>query len=260
MIDANEIARKLVQNQLKIVVAQFSAAYEALVQSEDQFLGKEDMLDPYLDLLEQIQLTAEYYFAEEMTNLEAFRAVCNMAGVPIVSIADKQHIPKLQAKDVNILNIHANVLGLTIKDVKTKVIELMDRVAPTGLNRQTIVAFTDSLARQYRLNSYHNFSHCLSVCQIFYYMWSVSPGIQKVINVDDMYIGCIASLCHDLGHRKIDSSSRPQQRVPLQDEPFLLAAVLEQERLGARPRLLGTPDYQAQSECLGMLRQKGRTP
>lgn len=207
----------MVGKQLKLLVTQFNAAYEALTENEEGFLGKEELLDPYIELVYQLQLSAEYYLAENLTNVEAFNAICGLAGVSPLEIINKLKFPKLKPEEVNILNIHANILGLTIRDVKTKVIELIDRVAPPSLSRTTISTFVDCLARQYRLNPYHNFTHCLSVTQIFYYMWSSSPGIQKVINVDEMYIGCLASLCHDLGHRKVYLRSWQKQQLPCQD-------------------------------------------
>jgi hypothetical protein len=257
VLSASERAKKITHNQLQIVVAQFKAAWEALSQPESDFFGKEELLDPYIDLLDNLQLSAEYYMAEDMTNVEAFKKTCELRGVKLLDIIEKQQIQKIQAKDINILNIHANILGLTIKDCKLKVVELLDRVAPSGVNRSTLRAFADCLARQYRLNSYHNFTHCVSVCQIFYYMWSVSPGIQRVINVDDMYIGCLASLCHDLGHRTLLSPSRQEQRVPRKGRALLLTSEPGQEHLGARPYFLGSSDHPSQGQRARVLRQTG---
>lgn len=203
MANAQQKVRKVLVSQLDFVVVQFAAAREVAFQGEKDLLDSSAILEPYFGILDQLELTAEYHLKESLTDFESFKLACQLSETPLLDVVERLDIKKVDACEVSILNIHANLLGLTVADVKKTLFNLLDRVAPTGVGRETLNFFLDAVARQYRINPYHNFTHCLSVSQVFYYMWSSSPKLQKLVNVDEMYIGCIACIGHDIGHRSI---------------------------------------------------------
>lgn len=187
-------------SQLQLAVDQFALAREAVEHSGQLLLNNEAMLDPYFRILDQLELTAEYHLKETLTDVEAFKLKCKLSGTHLVDVAERLNIKKVTASEVNILNIHINLLGLTISDVKATIFSLLDRSAPAQVKRKTLTNFIDHVAREYRINPYHNFTHALSVGQVFFYMWSSSPKLQRLLNVDEMYVGCLACIAHDIGH------------------------------------------------------------
>jgi hypothetical protein len=203
MAEAQQNGQKVVLSQLDLIVAQFAAAREIVVQGEDDLFDSAAILDPYTRVLDQLELTAEYHLKKSLTDFESFKLTCQLNGTPLLDVVEKLDVKKIDASEVNILNIHTNLLGLTIVDVKKTLFNLLDRVAPAEVSRKTLDTFLDAVARQYRINPYHNFTHCLSVSQVFYYMWSSSSKLQRLLNVDEMYVGCIACIAHDIGHRSL---------------------------------------------------------
>lgn len=176
---------------------------KTVLKSGSNMAFNKGVMESYLKMLDELELTAEYLLKEHKTDYEAFRVKCRLSNTPMIDIVNELQIERTDRESLNVLNIHANILGLTTSDCESLLFDLLDRVAPAKLERKLLKDFLKALAREYRLNPYHNFTHGLSVTQVFYYMWSSSARLQRCLNLDDVYVGCLASISHDVGHRNI---------------------------------------------------------
>ena len=70
------------------------------------------------------------------------------------------------------------------------------------ISDRTLKSFLQELLIVYNHVSYHNFSHGFSVFQVFHYFFKPSPALNRIFSYDEQFIGLIACLSHDLGHRK----------------------------------------------------------
>jgi hypothetical protein len=114
-------------------------------------------------------------------------------------------------EEFDFLNINSNILMLSITEIEAKAFELMCLIAPQSAEKQEIKSFVHHVSRGYPHNPYHSFTHAYAVMQVFYVFWHDSPQFQKCLNANDLFIGCVASLGHDIGHRKIiDNESRKE--------------------------------------------------
>ena len=82
----------------------------------------------------------------------------------MIDIVQQLVIPEAEAKDFNILNINFNILGLKTRDLKAKAVELFQLIAPEKVGKDTVAAFVHEVAKGYKINPYHSFSHGFSVC------------------------------------------------------------------------------------------------
>lgn len=101
-----------------------------------------------------------------------------------------------------ILDLNYPTLKLSTRELVSHQIEYFNRIAPQGLSESTISRFLGSVAGEYQANPYHNFAHACSVVQAYYFMWCSSPRIQEIIDLEEMFVGAVAAICHDVGHRK----------------------------------------------------------
>jgi hypothetical protein len=133
-------------------------------------------------------------------------------------------------EEFDVCNINSNILTLSITEIETKAFELLCLVAPETTEKQELKSFVHHVSRAYPHNPYHNFTHGYAVMQVFYVFWKESNQLQKFLNANDLFVGCVASLGHDIGHRKIiGNESRQEQRLlqrpgphPGQAEPLQL--------------------------------------
>jgi hypothetical protein len=117
-------------------------------------------------------------------------------------------------EEFDFLNINSNILTLSISEIEAKAYELMCLVAPQSAEKHELKAFVQQVSRGYPHNPYHNFTHGFAVMQVFYVFWMESPQLQRCLNANDLFVGCIASLGHDIGHRKImGNESWKEQRL-----------------------------------------------
>lgn len=88
-------------------------------------------------------------------------------------------------------------------------LQVPDRVLRTFLEEVLIV---------YNHVPYHNFSHGFAVFQVFNFFFEQSQFLNQIFSPDEKFIGLVACLSHDLGHRKSHqlaktTSSRPRRRT-----------------------------------------------
>lgn len=139
---------------------------------------------------------------ETQTDVETFKKKIQVLK-PGTTIDLVQHmtLARSDVRNFDLMNINFNLLGLGGNDMKLKTVEMFKRIAGEEIPESIIPRFVDEVYSGYKINPYHNFSHGFSVCQVFFYMWHMSPGLQKIANQADLYAGCVGSLCHDIGHR-----------------------------------------------------------
>ena len=63
-------------------------------------------------------------------------------------------------------------------------------------------SFLEEVLIVYNHVPYHNFSHGFAVFQMFNYFFEKSLLLNQIFSPDEKFIGLIACLSHDLGHRK----------------------------------------------------------
>lgn len=187
---------------LSFVQGQFTNAVDYISTVEDVDV-QERLLSPLVYSVSELKTAAEDTFKRDRLPKEAFLAKCAYTENPLIDILQRLEIRTESIHDLDLLNINFNILGLTPNELKVKSFDLFDRISPEKVSRDNIKVFIDEVEKGYRINPYHNFTHGFSVCQVFYYMWSVSPRLQKFMDVDEMYIGCVASFAHDLAHRSL---------------------------------------------------------
>jgi len=257
ILNADPEVRASQQKHLDFLKSQFANVVAFLATVED--VGThESLIRPLVHSVSELKVEVEHTYKQDKTPADAFLGKCKYTSTPVIDILQKLEIKTADPKDLDLLNIDFNILGVTPNKLMPKAFELFDRIAPDKVSRDTIRVFIDEVARGYRINAYHNLTHGFSVCQVFYFMWSVSPRLQKFLDVDEMYIGCVASFSHDIGHSSALSPSREKQPLPRQLEPLLRQVHSRQVCPRTHPRLQDPRDFQAKSEHARVLRQRGR--
>lgn len=200
ILSAEPQVKAIQEKHLQFLKTQFANVVAYLATVEDAGMH-ESLIRPLVHSVSELKIEVEHTYKQDKTPADAFLGKCKFTSTPVIDILQKLEIKTADPKDLDILNIDFNILGISPNNLKPKAFELFDRIAPEKVSRETIKVFIDEVARGYRINPYHNFTHGFSVCQVFYFMWSVSPRLQKFLDVDEMYIGCVASFSHDIGHR-----------------------------------------------------------
>lgn len=202
-------------SEVEFIEAQFKAALERFNLSPNKEFMRESILHPYIEMLNEVNVSVEYCMKLNKTDFEAFKEKCQIKHFELIDIVQNMVVPKASVEQFQIDNIDFNILGLTIKELQVKSAELLASMAPEKLCPKIIPIFVEEVCKGYRLNPYHNYTHGFSVAQLFRHIWTTSPSVQKFINKDEAFVGCIASLSHDIGHRKQTTQpSRKEQRFP----------------------------------------------
>lgn len=192
----------LFQSELQLIRQQFDEATTKLSSSTSTDSFKADLLKGHLHMLSELRDRVQNAVKQELTDTEAFNLLATHTKVDVIDIVSRNKVARADPKDFNnFLDINFNLLGLQVSDLKAKAIDHFTRIAPPTLDKHTIHTFVEEVAAGYQINPYHNFTHGFGVAQVFYYMWSISPGLQKLLDSDAMFVGCIAGLGHDIGHR-----------------------------------------------------------
>lgn len=190
------------KKDLDFIQKQFDEAVSTFSSSGSGDSFQANLLEGYLHLLSGVRDRVQDEVKTYLTDAEAFHLLAAKTKLNVIDILQSKKVAAADPKEFNnILDINFNILGLTVKDLKMKALEHFTRIAPPSLDRKVIQVFIDEVAGGYQINPYHNFTHGFGVAQVFYYMWSISPNLQKILDSDAMYIGCIAGLGHDVGHR-----------------------------------------------------------
>ena len=162
------------------------------------------ILNAYDGLLNETETT---WKKATQTDVEAFKQKTDLLRPgTMIDLVRRTDIPRSDVRNFDLMNINFNLLGLGGNDMKLKTVEMFKRVAGEDIAENMIPKFVDEVYSGYKINPYHNFSHGFSVCQVFFYMWHMSPGLQKMADQIDLFAGCVGSLCHDIGHRSFKVS------------------------------------------------------
>ena len=180
---------------------QFKRAVEYISKTSSPDIMCDCVLQPHMDMIRQLELAVENFMRDEtQTDFEAFKLKSLIYNKPLIDLTKEIKILRSDVREFDLMDLNFNILGLSISEIKLKAIELFKRISPEELHENIIPVFVNEVAKGYRVNPYHTFTHGFSVCQYFFYMRQISPKLQQIFQLGDLYVGCISSLSHDIGH------------------------------------------------------------
>lgn len=104
--------------------------------------------------------------------------------------------------DIDMTNINLPVFEFKLfKLVDSAMNQLSQVPISIDIPKHVLQNFITNCLIVYNHVPYHNFSHGFSVFQVFGFYFSKSQKLNKIFSKDEMFVGLIACLSHDLGHR-----------------------------------------------------------
>lgn len=115
-------------------------------------------------------------------------------------------------KDLKIKKPKLDIININLPIYEFKVKSLVDSAHQTLTSLQISLKIPNEVMRSfieeclivYNHVPYHNFSHGFSVFQVFHYFFKKSFLLNQIFSQDELFLGLIACLSHDLGHRKFN--------------------------------------------------------
>lgn len=160
--------------------------------------------------LKLLKKKAENEYLLAMSNTRAFHIKSWLKEIPLVKCYEEEFQTLENKLSVpNVLDIHSRVFEIPqhMLALESQRILAKTKTSP-HVSLHNIQNFVNQALRCYHPVAYHNFSHAFSVLQLFYHISQISPRIKKLLSPEQLYIGLVASISHDLGHRKSNKPGR----------------------------------------------------
>ena len=177
------------------------------------FLNQETKLTSLISLnnrMKTFKKQIENSQFNQYSNTRAFHMKAALKGIPLVLIYDKLfstleikgNFPDIMEINTQIFLYPVDMLVLTAEKV------LVQNKPSSSIKLETIQCFMQRVIESYNHVSYHHFSHGFSVMQMFYFMMNRAPDIGRLLSPEMKYAGLIATISHDLAHRKTNKPAR----------------------------------------------------
>ena len=191
---------KKYSDQYKLVCEDVEGCYK-------RFKGKADVnvmgiiLDEKNRMLKEAKRKQDNLHKMKLTDIEAFKLKFQRKKKKIIDICDRMVLSGFEVKeDFPMININVPIFCYSNNALVQHATRMLLECKPDHVNREIIPDLAYTVAINYNIVPYHNYTHAFSVAQVFFYMWSTSDTIKKYIDRDDFFIGLIACLGHDLRH------------------------------------------------------------
>ena len=107
--------------------------------------------------------------------------------------------------DFDISNINLPVFEYPLHILVNACLQRLESLnISVSVSRTSLQGFLNECLQMCNFVAFHNFSHCVSVFQTFNLLIGTSELLQQMLGRDDLFLGLIAALSHDLGHRKFN--------------------------------------------------------
>ena len=146
----------------------------------------------------------ENLYFKNMSNTKAFFIKSELKNYPLIILLDKMIQKKeTKANFPDFTDVNAKVYEYPQDILELEFQKILVKNNPSSeIKLEKINNFVSQIINNYNSVSYHNFSHAFSVAQMFYCLSKKSNSISKLLSSETIFIGLIACISHDLGHRK----------------------------------------------------------
>jgi hypothetical protein len=153
-------------------------------------------------------------FYSEVFDKIGEKEISNFAKLPSLEQDTHSTNPASELKetgpgDVDMTNINLPVFEFKLFSLVDAAVGRMSEV-PISIDipKHVLRNFITNCLIVYNHVPYHNFSHGFSVFQVFWYYFLQSQHLNQIFSKDEMFVGLVACLSHDLGHRKSNQLAR----------------------------------------------------
>lgn len=212
---------------------------ESLQENLDQEKSEIDQIDPSFgsekklfflkcknNKLRFIKKKYENHLYNDFSSVTAFQLKSQLKGMPTIGLYREIFAPNQgkepgtptsplkdpsikksllnKSKDfIDIQNINLPVFEFKLQSLVEKAFERLGEISISlEIPRNILLNFIQNCLIVYNHVSYHNFAHGFSVFQVFSYYFQQSPLLNQIFSKDEIFVGLIACLSHDLGHRR----------------------------------------------------------
>lgn len=137
----------------------------------------------------------------KLSDVEAFKLKFARKNKKFVPICEKMVLSSFSTdKPADISDVNYPYFNCTNNQLVAYTVQMFMETKPKHVSEQTIKDISYTIAINYNIVPYHNFTHGFSVAQFFYYMWKTSESLKKWVSDEDMFIITMACIGHDLRH------------------------------------------------------------
>lgn len=177
-------------------------------KNEKDISKKKFLLQNLNNILKRIKWDVQNESLKNKSDIERYLEISSIKQVSLIPLIKKifpssLKITKNMNEELDLGDIHQPIFKFSMISLLRTVKEFLSSCSISfNIEFSKIDYLVEEINNKYHCVPYHNFSHGCSVMQVINYMFQKSPILDQEFSEDEKFVSFIASLGHDLGHRK----------------------------------------------------------
>lgn len=140
-------------------------------------------------LLHECKNKLDNYHKMKLSDVEAYKLKFQRKGKGFIDLCEKMVLSNFDTDSkMELTNINYPLFCLKNNQLVDYTIKLFMETKPSHVSEQSVRDIAYTIAINYNIVPYHNYTHGFSVAQFFYYMYTRSELVKKWIPQEEVFI------------------------------------------------------------------------
>lgn len=140
-------------------------------------------------LLSECKKKLDNYHKMKLSDAEAYKLKFQRKGKGFIDICEKMVLSNFDTDNkMDLTNINYPIFCLKNNQLVDYTVQLFMATKPSHVSDQSVKDIAYTIAINYNIVPYHNYTHGFSVAQFFYYMWTTSDDVKKWVLEEEVFI------------------------------------------------------------------------